>query len=456
MTANNPCKICMLPDELVTEVLNLRNKGKSFTNISSHLLTSGHRISQSSVIRHFQNHVGKKSPTKVSTPEKETKESLGSVDLGPDGGEFKDIKTDKPITDWRFIFERFNLSPDEFEIVGNTVRMSNWQQSKRTDTGDRDVVNLYSYRASFRRVVIDGPTQNLTNLLTAVRERAKEIPLQGIKRTNDLGIMTCFADLQAGKNDHRGGTEELLERAYNSLYIYEQFLIEQKPEEILFADMGDIVEGFNSTSSEMFTNDLSIMDQVDLAHTLVSEFLSVSAKHTNRVIATGVPSNHSAWRNGKNYLGTPADDWGLHILRMVEKEYQKYDLTDKVEFVYPEWHSNSINVELMGVNIGMTHGDAWSGGPKNAETWWQKQQHGGGPTAVSDILVHAHYHTFGAWMGGRTRDDRQKYIISASTLDSGSSWYANGGGGGDSDAGLTVFGVRKNEGLDLSTLRVLK
>ena len=78
-------------------------------------------------------------------------ESLGSVDVGPEGGEFRDIPSAVPITDWTQIFLQFNLDPDVFEVVGDTVRMSTWQQSKRTDGGDRDVVQLYSYRAQFRR-----------------------------------------------------------------------------------------------------------------------------------------------------------------------------------------------------------------------------------------------------------------------------------------------------------------
>ncbi len=71
-------------------------------------------------------------------------DNLGTADIGPDGGEFRNIRTDQPITDWTDVFRRFNLDPDAFEIIGDTVRMSTWQQSKRTETGDRDIVNLYS------------------------------------------------------------------------------------------------------------------------------------------------------------------------------------------------------------------------------------------------------------------------------------------------------------------------
>lgn len=40
----------------------------------------------------------------------EKPEDMGSADVGPDGGEFKDIRSDEPITDWSHVFARFNLT----------------------------------------------------------------------------------------------------------------------------------------------------------------------------------------------------------------------------------------------------------------------------------------------------------------------------------------------------------
>ena len=458
MAVSTQCKVCNLGEEIYKDVRDMRKLEVSYRGIALSLEEMGESISASSIKRHFRNHVlsGDKYEEEVQdVPEADV--NLGHMTLTSEGGEFRDVQTKELITDWTEVFKQFNLSPEEFEIVDDTVRMSTWQQSKRLEDGERDIVNLYSYRAKFRRKTNIEAEVDLPTLVATVRERSRKI--LGADNSNSdqsLGIITCFSDLQVGKTDHRGGTAELLDRAYSSLVNYEDYLKSYRPQEVLFADLGDIVEGFNSTASEMFTNDLSIMDQVDLAHTIVSEFLSVTAQHTNRVIAAGVPSNHAAWRKGKDYLGTPADDWGLYILRMIEKEYRKYGLNEKVEFVYPNRYEKSLNVNVMGTGIGLVHGDDWSGGPNGAATWWQKQQHGGGPTSRSDILVHGHYHTFLAKMDGRTPEKNQKYIISASTLDSGSSWFANGNGGTDSEAGLTVFGVRKGTGIDLSTLRVLK
>ena len=75
-----------------------------------------------------------------------------SVAVGPDGGEFQTGELTRPIqlaSDWHDILKGFGLDPDEFFVVDDTVRMSKWQQSKRTESGDRDVVWLYSYPVSY-------------------------------------------------------------------------------------------------------------------------------------------------------------------------------------------------------------------------------------------------------------------------------------------------------------------
>lgn len=463
------CKVCTSDQEIKNDIHDLRSQGDSYRGIAGTLAEVGVSISPSSLKRHFDNHISanksdKTNPKTEPKTEEFTEGSghLGSVTTDLDGGEFKDIKTEEPITDWTFVFERFNLDPESFEIINNTVRMSSWQQSKRLEDGDRDVQTLYSYRALFRKKAPEVSNIELPALISTIKNRAEEIRFSKSTKEklnyhdDDLAVITCFSDLQAGKSDHRGGTPELLNRVYSTLDGYEQYLDEVRPSTVVLADLGDIIEGFNSTASEMFTNDLSIMDQVDLAHTVVSEFLAVTAKYAKNVVAVAVPSNHAAWRKGKDYLGTPADDWGLYIFRMIEKEYKKYGMDKGIRFVYPNEHDKSVNVPVKGMNIGFVHGDDWSGGLKGSEAWWQKQQHGGGPTSRSDILVHGHYHTFDVRMSGRTPEKLQKWIISATTLDSGSSWFANGNGGTDSEAGLTVFGVRRGKGLDLSTLRILK
>src|SRR4051812_8082206 len=54
------------------------------------------------------------------------------------------------VSDWDGVLRHFGLDPALFEVVDDTVKMSRWQQSKRTETGDRDVVWLHAYKARFR------------------------------------------------------------------------------------------------------------------------------------------------------------------------------------------------------------------------------------------------------------------------------------------------------------------
>jgi hypothetical protein len=73
------------------------------------------------------------------------KQVRSSVEVGVDGGEFQTGELRAPIelrSDWDDVLRGFGLDPAEFYVVDDTVRMSKWQQSKRTESGDRDVVWL--------------------------------------------------------------------------------------------------------------------------------------------------------------------------------------------------------------------------------------------------------------------------------------------------------------------------
>ena len=67
------------------------------------------------------------------------------AEIGLDGGELFTGVLDAPISeDWSPILRSFGLDPNIFMVVDDKVKMSKWQQSKRTESGDRDIVWLYS------------------------------------------------------------------------------------------------------------------------------------------------------------------------------------------------------------------------------------------------------------------------------------------------------------------------
>ena len=67
------------------------------------------------------------------------KQEKPRAEIGLDGGEFTTGPLTEPIgEDWSPILKSFGLDPDVFEVEGDKVRMSKWQQSKRLENGDRD------------------------------------------------------------------------------------------------------------------------------------------------------------------------------------------------------------------------------------------------------------------------------------------------------------------------------
>lgn len=370
-------------------------------------------------------------------------EHLGSVEVGPEGGEFKDIKSDAPLIDWSHIFERFQLDPESFIIEGDTVRCSTWQQSKRLDNGDRDIQNLYSYRARFRRKT-EMDDLDLPALYASVE--GVEPPTLA---DSDRATVVVWSDPQLGKTGSRGGTKELLRRSLLKRAELTRLLKQRRPSHCVLLDGGDGIEGFESGGSPMFLNDLSLSNQLDLYGTEMMEWIKALHEFAPVKVA-GVPSNHAQWRNAKQTLGKPSDDLGLFMHRQVEKVARAADLA--VEWHLPAEWDDSVAVDVYGTKIGLVHGNQF--GPGQAIAWWEKQTFGAQAVATCDIMVTAHYHSFGAGVAGRNpATGRQRWWLGAPTLDNGSDWYRNVKGR-DSDPGVLVFDVTK-DGFDLGSLTIL-
>jgi len=182
------------------------------------------------------------------------------------------------------------------------------------------------------------------------------------------------------------------------------------------------IEGFENVESQMFTNDLSLQDQLDLEATFEWSTLELLRKHHNDVTAATVGSNHCAWRKGKSSLGKPTDDWGIFIQRQLKR---MSDLVGaNIKFVEPTEWSESLTVDVNGTIVGLVHGHQAASG--QFSNWWAKQVHGGAPLAHADIAISGHYHHLSIQPSGRTPfTGRSKWHLQAPTLDNGSSWYAN-------------------------------
>jgi hypothetical protein len=468
------CVTCNLSADLNEATHDFRRNGVPYTHISQFLLDHGIKISTDALSNHFRRHVTFDTTpvTKTNLPPADSLIVDGAIDsttltvapiLGvvkpPKGWEPKlelngdtgsvtsTAQTNDKLSDFSSILEEFNIDPEEFEVLGS-ARISKWQ----SPSGEW----LTAYKFEIQRKnpeSFDLPTlysEIQANIF--INELTQPTPKNDKKSNRTLVVP--FSDLQAGKVGSRGDSASLIERVMEKKWKLEEYIKQQGCSEAVFLDGGDVVESFENTAQQGFTNDLSIMQQLDLAGTLEQEFISLLARTHDKVTVAGVPSNHSAWRKGKDILGRPSDDWGLFLLKQIEKAYKLApEAYGHVEFRYPGDWEKSLNIDVQGIGIGLVHGEDSS--LAQMENWWAKQVHGNSPIAQSDILITAHYHTLGLKPSGRSqKTGKQKYWIATPTLDNGSDWYANKSGS-DSDPGLMAFVVDSEIGFDLQSFTVL-
>lgn len=248
------------------------------------------------------------------------------------------------------------------------------------------------------------------------------------------------SDLQVGKVDAAGGTDELIERVCAKLDKLDALLRDEPADRLVIADPGDIIENFMSTTQQTHTNDRSLPDQLRAARAILTEMvtrLSARAK-TTRVLT--VPSNHGAWRSSmgeSGRAGRPGDDFGIDVHRAVA-EKMAFARRRNVTFVIPEPWVESLAIEVVpGFVLGLVHGHQWK--PRRAAEWWRGQSLGDGPTAAAHMLVHGHYHSAYTEQAGFL-DAKPRWIVGVDALDGGSSWWTNLKGD-RSEPSITTFVV---------------
>src|SRR6056297_523514 len=329
------------------------------------------------------------------------------------------------------------LDPTDIDVIP-PVRTSRWQQQK-----DGELIWLTSYRFTFRRKKsgIDLP------LLMAEAKKSRKKPK--IVDTTDKALVVLWSDLQVGKVDVRGGTTELLERVALVQARLLDLVKRDKPSRVVFVDVGDTVENFDNAAKEqqLRSNDLSIMDQVDLATSLAWQTIRVLADKIPTVSYVSVGSNYCQWRSNGKPVGTPTDDWGVFIGRQLARLATETGY-DNIRFFEPEKHEESLAIDVFDDQfhvLGIAHGHQVSR-PDRIPTWWRQQAFGAQQVSNASILVTGHFHHLRVTeMGSVPRGDTvaSRYWIQASTMDNGSSWFRRFSGE-DSVPGLVVFTLEKD------------
>lgn len=253
-------------------------------------------------------------------------------------------------------------------------------------------------------------------------------------------LIVAWADLQVGKVGSRGDTESLVERVVDKLDALERYASTLGCDSAYLIDVGDCVEGFENVASQAHTNDLSFPEQLRVARRLFTEAALRLAKMYPALTCVGVPSNHGAWRRGKDYLGRPGDDFGLEMLTSVADAFSLNDDLSHVNFVVPDVWQETVALDVNGTILAVHHGHQ-ANRPDGVPAWWAKQVFGAQPAADADILLTGHFHHLRVQPAGRTaQPDRARWWIQAPTLDNGSDWYRLKAGD-DTDPALLTFVV---------------
>jgi len=358
-----------------------------------------------------------------------------SVEVGADGGEFQTGEMSQPIqlaSDWDAVLKGFGLDPAEFFVVDDTVRMSKWQQSKRTESGDRDIVWLYSYKARFAR---RSPQASETDIeeLKAKIDKWRPKPQKPTEVSGEpCTFLISWADWQIGKSE-QGGVEATVERIQESfnnclVRLKELKKLGRNIEKVAIFNLGDPSEGCdNNYASQRFTVQLNLRAQLNLVLDLWTQGLSALQPD----IFASVLCNHGEWtRNGGSKpVTSDSDNVGGYLGDTLQRIFAGQDSPSEWHIAHDEMVQM---ITLSGVDVAITHGHKISG----KEFEWlrgqsQKLQYETGVMPKLWVTAHRHHlavDDFGAF-----------WRFQCPSMDGGSKWFTDMTGKWSTTGTLTML-----------------
>ena len=280
------------------------------------------------------------------------------------------------VADWDGVLRHFGLDPAEFEIMDDTVKMSSWQQSKRTEDGDRDVVWLYAYKARFRRVAARLPETDLEQIK---KDIARWRP---IRRTPGAGLgapstlCLSLADWQLGKGEG-GGAAGTTQRVLDAFDAGEKRLKElrrigRNVTSVALWNMGDPNEGcYDNYANQAFTTDLNRREQLNLAIRLHLTGIRTFAPLADDVEWGSVLCNHGEWSRaggpGSRSVTDDSDNIGGFLGDTIRTVMADRAGFDHVRYLVPHDEMTMVS-HMSGVTVALAHGHKAPGTPKEL-TW---------------------------------------------------------------------------------------
>lgn len=314
--------------------------------------------------------------------------------------------------------EYFGVPVEAITARGRTVRLADGSYEKIT----------YKPGAVERGEVQAHRFEDLAPIFTEPASPAAEV-------ASPSTLVVVVSDLQIGKTDRGGGTEETVRRVRAAVARIADHAA-GRYRKVTLVDCGDSTEGFSNTVSQSQTNDLPLTYQIRTAQALLADTLKALVPAAPEVTYVAVPSNHCQVRTGigrSNRASFPGDDYGLLIADNIRQIVAGRPGYEHVQFETPEKRLESLTVRAAdGTVMGVTHGHA--AGSKTRVADWFRGQAFGRVAGLQDarVLLHGHWHSLSVQTVG---DGRQ--IICAPTADPGSSWFQNASGDSSAPSLLT-------------------
>jgi len=345
-------------------------------------------------------------------------------------GEFVDVQTREPVTDWSTIFARFNLDPTVFVIVDDTVRISMWQQSKRTDSGDRDVVDLYSYRARFTRRA-SGAISEADVEAARVRVRGWKLPrrIPGSGLGAPVAAVLNLADLQLFKAEG-GGIEATEQRLHDGLENFQTFVARHRKsgrniDELVLVNNGDPYEGIGGNyDGQTFQVQGTLRKQMSVTLDVWEAYSRELFPQFSAGRFVSVLCNHTELgrMGSKKNQTDDSDSGGAFLAEALQRILAGRREFDHVRFTIPDDQMN-VYATVAGVPVAFNHGHKIPGtDAKGFESWLNGQVRGDAKAHEARIWITAHKHHFAAWdMGSAT-------VFQCPSCDGGSKWLRDSTG----------------------------
>ena len=285
------------------------------------------------------------------------------AEIGLDGGEISTGILTAPLSDWTSILLSFGLDPNVFEVSDDKVRMSKWQSSKRLENGDRDLIWLYSYKATFTR----RKTPKITDSdVDEIRKSLRKFKTTSVKTSLEAPstFVVLWSDWQLGKSST--GVKGTTQRILNSFdktatRIKELQRAGRNIEQIAFVNLGDPIECVSGHyASQNFSVELTMRQQLLLALDLYTLGINTLSPLVPKRKFISTLSNHGEWtRNGSGKAQTTDSDSADGFLSdALQRIMDGYDLID-------DWHiphdEMTTQVNLSGVECAFTHGHKITG-----------------------------------------------------------------------------------------------